>query len=204
VLVHGIVLAAGASTRMGSPKMLLPVGAGTLLAAALRPLLDAGLPRVVVVLGHEAEAIRRGAGLPGDPRLEVVVNAAWPTGLASSLRAGLAACGGADAVLVALGDQPGVSATVVARLLEAAAAPLAVPVHAGRIGHPILFGRALWPELLALSGDAGARTVVMRHLAEAALVAGELLRDLDSEADYRAYLAGEPPRADEGLELPKL
>lgn len=191
---------------MGRPKMLLSVGGRTLLAAAVAPLLEAGLARVVVVLGHDAEAARRASGLAGDPRVAFVVNEAWATGLASSLRAGLAACGSADAVVMALGDQPGVRADVVRHLVSAAGAagtPLAVPVHAERIGHPILFGRALWPELSALTGDEGARSVVRRHFAEAACVPGDAARDLDTEADYLACLDGQPARSGEGIEVPK-
>jgi len=75
--IASVILAAGASTRMGRPKMLLPVAGSTLLASAVTPHLAAGIGRVVVVLGPEAEAVRRGAGLPDDPRLRVVVNGDW-------------------------------------------------------------------------------------------------------------------------------
>jgi molybdenum cofactor cytidylyltransferase len=105
--------------------------------------------------------------------------------------------------VVSLGDQPCVSADLVRRLVAVAGAPLAVPVHEGRIGHPVLFGRALWPELRELRGDEGARGVVRRHFAAAAVVAGEPTRDLDTEADYRALLAGLPAPPGEGLEVPK-
>src|SRR6185503_20667438 len=68
--VAGIVLAAGSSSRMGRPKMLLPLGGVTLLARVAQALLDGGLARVIVVLGHEADMVRRQAGLPQDERLE--------------------------------------------------------------------------------------------------------------------------------------
>src|SRR5262249_7925018 len=73
-MIGAMVLAAGGSTRMGRPKMLLPFGPGTILSSATAPLLEAGLARVVVVLGADAEHVRREAALPDDPRLAFVVN----------------------------------------------------------------------------------------------------------------------------------
>jgi molybdenum cofactor cytidylyltransferase len=201
--VAGIVLAAGSSSRMGRPKMLLPIGGGTLLSGVARALLDAGLARVVVVLGHEADAVRRQAALPPDERLEVVVNDDWPSGMASSLRRGLDACADAEAAMVALGDQPGITAERVRRIVAAwrPGGSLVLPVHGGRAGHPVLFGRRLWPELRGLQGDVGGREVVRRHLAEAVQVPAEPLADLDTEEDLQRHLAGDPPR-EFGLELP--
>jgi len=201
--VAGIVLAAGASSRMGRPKMLLPLRGGTLLSAAAGALLGGGLARVVVVLGCEAERVRRAAGLPEDPRLRVVVNDDWPSGMASSLRRGLEECGDAAAALVALGDQAGITADRVRRIVEAwpPGAPLVVPVSGGRAGHPVLFGRALWGELRGLSGDVGGREVVQRHLEDAVLLPAEPLADLDTEEDLRRHLSGTPP-AGSGFELP--
>ena len=196
--VHGLVLAAGGSTRMGQAKLLLPLGGQPLVAHALRPLFEAGLSRVVVVLGAEADAVR--AALPDDPRIVPVVNPSWRTGMASSLRAGIAACDSADAVLVVLGDQPSVTAPAVTRVLaEAPGRPLVVATHGDRIVHPMLFGRELFPELDALEGDVGARAVVRRHLGRAARVAGEAPWDVDTPDDYRAALEGRPPRGGEGL-----
>jgi len=201
--IAGIVLGAGASSRMGRPKMLLPLGDRTLLATVTRALLDGGVSKVVVVLGHEADLVRRGAGLPEDVRLRVVVNEEWRSGMASSLRRGLDECGAAEAVLVALGDQPGITAERVRRILSAwqPGASLVVPVHDGRSGHPVLFGRPLWGELQALSGDVGARDVVKRHLEDAVLVDAEPLADVDTEEDLRRHLSG-APAPDSGFELP--
>jgi CTP:molybdopterin cytidylyltransferase MocA len=203
--IAAIVLAAGASSRMGRPKMLLPVGGGTLLAAAVAPYLEAVRGHVVVVLGKDARRIRAEAGLPVDPRLHVVVNRRWRDGMSSSLRRGLDVCGAADAVLVALGDQPGVTAERVTRIVSAwrPEAPLVVPmVSATRAGHPVLFARCLWGELRALRGDVGAREVVRRHGDRAVRVLVPPLVDVDAEDDYRNLLEGRAP-ADSGLELPE-
>lgn len=197
-----IVLAAGEARRMGRPKLALPVGGGTLLSAALAPLLASPLEGVVVVLGHAAEEVRRAAGGALDPRLQFVVNEAWREGMASSLRCGLEACADADAVLVALGDKVGLTPGLVRRILAAALkAPLVVPVVGSRSSHPVLFARSLYDELRALVGDSGAREVVLRHRAEAARVEGDPLHDIDDEKDYRALLEGGPPRPDDGLPL---
>jgi molybdenum cofactor cytidylyltransferase len=80
--------------------------------------------------------------------------------------------------------------------------PLVVPVHAGRAGHPVLFARALFPELLALRGDVGARAVVERHWDQARRVEGDPPVDVDTEADYRAVREGRPASPDEGLPVP--
>ena len=210
-MIAAIVLAAGASRRLGRNKLLLPFRGGTVLSATVTRLLESPMGRVVVVLGHEGEEVRARAGLPQDPRLSAVDNPDWPSGMASSLRTGVLACKGAEAVIVALGDQPGIDPAVIARLVAAfrAGAALAVPVHRDpaarggeRVGHPVLFGRSLFAELGGLEGDTGAREIVWRHWAEAARVEGVPVRDVDTEADYAALVA-DTPATDEGLESPQ-
>jgi len=192
-MIAGVVLAAGGSTRMGRPKMLLPVRGGTLLSAVVVPLLEAGLDRVVVVLGDRAEEVGRGARLPADPRLVLTVCADWRAGMALSLKRGLESCSDADAIVVALGDQPGVTSERV-RMITSAFGPgrdLVVPFHRGVPAHPVLFGRFLFPELEALSGDVGAREVIRRHEGEAVRLEVEALPDVDTEDDYRRFTASE-------------
>ena len=187
--VAGLVLAAGASRRMGRPKMLLRFGAETLLARIVRAQLASALDRVVVVLGSEADAVRDGAALPEDTRLSVVVNPGWQEGMASSLRLGAEACRASDAILVSLGDQPGLTPERITAVLSAwrSGVPIVVPVHQDRPGHPVLFARALFDELRALRGDVGAREVVRRHWAEAVRVEAPPLADVDTEGDYEGW-----------------
>jgi len=198
-VIAAIVLAGGASTRMGRPKQLLPFAGGTVLSTVVDRILASSVDRVVIVLGHEADALRRAAGLSPDPRVAVVVNPEWAEGMASSLRRGVAACADADAVVIALGDQPGIEPEGVVRLVEVfrAGAPLAVTVHGDERGHPVLFARSLFPDLLALRGDVGAREVVTGHWAEAAKVAGSRLPDIDTPEDYEACAANAAARRTE-------
>jgi len=195
-VIAGLVLAAGASRRMGRPKMLLPIAGKTLLARAVAPLLEADLERVVVVLGGDADEIRRRGGLPDDPRVTILVNEAWAEGLSSSLRRGLEACEGAEAVVVVLGDQPDLDVETVRRVVEAwsPGRRLVAATSSGRVGHPVLIARPLWDEIRALSGDVGAREVLRRHWSEATLVEAVLPCDLDTQQDYESFLEGRAPR----------
>lgn len=203
--VASIILAAGASRRMGRPKMLLPYGSGTVLSSAVAPHLEAGAGPVIVVLGHRADEVRSAAKLPADPRLSTVVNLDWAEGMASSIRRGLKECGEVSAVLLALGDQPGVDVARVKAVLAAWAPDirLVVPVHGDRGSHPVLFARSLFPELRDLRGDVGAREVVRRHWTEAVRVPAPALADIDTEEDYRSVRQGMPARPGEGLKLPR-
>jgi CTP:molybdopterin cytidylyltransferase MocA len=202
-VIAGLVLAAGASRRLGRNKLLLPYRGETILSATVSRLLAAPLDRAIVVLGHAAAEVGAAANLPLDPRLLLVANPGWEEGMASSLRVGLEAAGEAEAVVIALGDQPNLDPQIVADLLSAhrdgARLALAVLADAAsdegvRPGHPVLFARALFPELLALRGDVGAREVVKRHWRAAAKVVAKPLQDVDTEDDYRALLEREPRR----------
>ena len=203
-MVGAIVLAAGASSRMGRPKALLPLGAGTVLSTVTERVLRAGVDRLVLVLGHGDEAVRTGAGLPEDRRLRIVVNPGWAEGMASSLRAGLAACEGSDAVLVVLADQPGVESRTIERLVAAwrEGARIAAVAHGGRLTHPVLFDHSLFPALRLLRGDVGARAILRAHWDEVVQVEGSPPRDLDTPSDYEAFVAGMPAAKDEGLDIP--
>lgn len=161
--VTGLLLAAGAGSRMGMPKALVHDEHGSWLARAVRVLREGGCPRVVVVLGAGAdEAEPLVAGLSG---VSVVRSADWASGMGASLATGLAAIDG-DAVLVHLVDLPDVTSAVVARVLAVGPTrgTLARASYDGRPGHPVLLGRDHWPGVAAAAtGDRGARDYLARH-----------------------------------------
>ena len=190
-MIAGVVLAAGAASRMGPQKLLLPVGGQSLIRLSLERLLAAPLDEVVVVLGREAEAV--GGALAGLP-VRTVVNPAFAEGLSTSLRAGFDALGpGVEAAVVALGDQPLPDPGVIAGLIAAHRAsgkPIVVPAYRGEWGHPVLFAASVFPELRRVSGDQGAREVIARDPARVAVVPVDLPspRDVDTWEDYQALL----------------
>jgi nicotine blue oxidoreductase len=160
----GLVLAAGAGRRYGRPKALVELDGRLLVEWALGTLRAAGCAPLVVVLGAGAAEVTARADLGG---AVTVVNEAWPTGMGSSLRAGLAALDptGADAVVVLLVDTPGITPEAVRRV-AAHAAPdvLAGATYRGQPGHPVLLGRVHWPGVARSAvGDIGARRYLSAH-----------------------------------------
>lgn len=189
-MIAGIVLAAGTSRRFGSQKLLASVGGVPLVRRSVERLLEASLHEIVVVLGSDATAV--GAALAG-LRVRTVTNAAYATGMGSSLRAGVEALRPAtDAALVALGDQPGVGADIVDCLVEryrADGSPIVAPVYRGGLrGNPVLFDRSLFEELRAVTGDEGGRSVVARDPRRVALV--EFAREMPGDVDVPEDLEG--------------
>jgi CTP:molybdopterin cytidylyltransferase MocA len=182
VAVLGLVLAAGASTRMGRPKQLAELDGRPLLEHVLRALEEAPVDAVVVALGANAAAVRARVDLGGAVPLVVED---WAEGMGHVLASALAAepARGHRATVVLLGDQPLVSGRAVARLVEAwrsGAGPVVTAAYGGRPGHPKLFDHRLLPELLRLSGDAGARDLLA---ANPGWVHEVEVGDLGSDAD---------------------
>ena len=180
----GVVLAAGASMRMGENKLLFRLDGEALVARAARRAAEAGLDPVIVVLGHEAPLVERElAGLA----CRAVVNADHATGQGSSFRAGIAAVpADAPAAVVLLADMPHVAAEMIAALVErqrATGAPLVVSEYGGVHAPPTLYGRSLFAEIVSTTGCG--RDVVRRHRGEAEVVAwpAERLADLDAPED---------------------
>ncbi len=155
-----VVLAAGESARMGRPKQLLQHAGKTLVRRAAETALAAAEGAVFVVLGAQEEAIREElSGLA----VKVVSNPDWQEGMASSIRAGIKAAADAGAVLFMLCDQPLLTTATLGRLLEAhhqLRATVACCRYHGTLGVPALFDRLLFPDLLALQGNQGARKIV--------------------------------------------
>ena len=171
-VTHGLLLAAGAGTRMGMPKALVRDDDGRpWLASSVQVLLEGGCDQVSVVLGASADEAEwlLADGLLDLARVHVVRSLAWQAGMGASLRAGLRALAAveASAALVHLVDLPDVPAAVIGRVLATTgAAPdvLARASYDGRPGHPVLLGRDHWePVFEAALGDRGARGYLAAH-----------------------------------------
>jgi molybdenum cofactor cytidylyltransferase len=159
---EAIVLAAGSGSRFGGGKLLAPWEAGVLLEGALAAAFAAPVRSVTVVIGADAPAVAA-AARDFDPRTLIVHAAAYAEGMGASLRTGIASLPpDAAAAFVFLGDMPRAPHAVFRPMADAvtAGALAAAPVFAGRRGNPVLLSRALFPQLLALTGDAGARGVL--------------------------------------------
>lgn len=189
-LTAGVVLAAGASTRLGEPKQLLDLEGRPLLQHVVDVAAEAGLDPVVVVLGHAADRVRAGLELP--PRARTVVNPRHRQGQSTSLRAGLAALGDeVTAAAILLGDQPTLDAETIRTVVdrhERGGSPVTRARFDGAPGHPVVFDRDVWPLVAAETGDRGARHLLDERPDLVADV--ELGRpsppDVDTRTDYDA------------------
>ena len=183
--VAGVVLAAGASTRLGTNKLLLWLDSEPLVRRVARLALEAGLSPVVVVLGHETERVA--AALDG-LAVETVVNPAFGAGMAGSLKLGIARVpADCAAAVVLLADMPFVTAAMVAALVarfRGGTEPLVLSLYGEVQAPPTLYARTLFPAL-AEAGDGGGRQVVLDHRSEAAELRwpAAALVDIDHPAD---------------------
>jgi molybdenum cofactor cytidylyltransferase len=184
-----VILAAGASRRMGRNKLLLPLEGESLVRRVTGRALGAGLIPVVVVLGHEAERARTElAGLD----VEVTLNPSYTGPTSGSLHRGLERLGpDVAAAVVLLADMVLVTEKMIRAMLEVATrsdAPLVVSRYGDIMAPPLLFRRALFPELLAWTGEGCGKVVVQRHQAEAAFVDWPVaaLTDVDTPEDFAA------------------
>jgi molybdenum cofactor cytidylyltransferase len=186
--VAAVILAAGGSTRMAQPKQLMLLGEQPMVRRVTEAVCDAGLSQVVVVVGAHAEKVRQALiGLPAD----VVVNEAWAEGMSTSLRVGLQALRPEiQAAFVVLADQPALTPGLLRQLADhyrTTAAPIVAPFFQGQRGNPVLFTRSLFPELLALEGDQGARALLVQHSEQVECVELDdpaVILDVDTDQDY--------------------
>lgn len=191
----GVVLAAGASRRMGRAKQLLPVAGRPLLDGVVASACASRLDEVLVVLGARADEILAAVDLG---RARTLLNPDHAAGMSTSLRAGLAALGpDVERAVVILGDQPAISAAFLDELLDLqvrSGLPAAALSFDGLLHPPVVLRRELWGDLAALEGDVGCRAVIRARpeLVAAVPVPGGLRHpvDVDTPEDY-ARLLGE-------------
>ncbi|MCP4578704.1 MAG: nucleotidyltransferase family protein [Deltaproteobacteria bacterium] len=190
--VAGILLAAGASTRMGTLKQLLPVDGGTLVERALTAALESRLDRLVLVLGHRAPEIETAlSGFVRNPKLTIVHNRRYREGISSSLVAGVEEIAHShDHGMILLADMPFIDQLVINLLIEGYL-KAQLPIGAIKVGkqpaHPVVFRRDLFFELKTLTGDVGARSLLKKYNDRVCLIApgaGYDERDIDNRADY--------------------
>jgi molybdenum cofactor cytidylyltransferase len=187
-LISAVVLAAGLSERMGKSKLALRVEGRPVLEAVLDALRGSEVDEVVVVLGADADVIRKVVRFHEEL---VVVNARPERGMSSSLKLGLGRVSPrADAALIVLGDQPFLNPEVINRVVEGyddRSAPIVVPVYRGIRGNPVLFARSVFPEVMKVTGDTGAKSVVNAlgdRVLEVQFEDDAASFDIDTPADY--------------------
>lgn len=181
-----MVLAAGAATRMGRLKQLLPYRGSTLVEHAAEQALAAGFDPVVIVVGAEAESVR--AALAARP-VRVVENSAWHLGMGSSIQAGIEVLLDAEAVCILLADQPLVEERHLCemeKLLAGSAAFAVAAEYNGTLGVPALFRRELFRELQSLEPATGARALLRRYAVAYPLP--EAAVDVDTPEDFAKIL----------------
>ena len=190
-MIAGLVLAAGAASRFGRQKQLATLDGMPLLEHALRAMTSTPVGRVVVMLGSGADEIVAGVNLHG---AEPLVCARWEEGQSASLACGLAELAACEAVVVTLGDQPRMSPDAIRRVIAARnGSPAVRATYGGTPGHPVLLERELFEPLRNVSGDKGARNLLMSvqvlDVPCDDLGGGE---DVDTPAELDALRAGGP------------
>jgi len=188
-----IILAAGESKRLGNPKQLLSFEGNTLLVRVAATASASGLYPVMAVLGANAEKIKSALNIPG---IQVVNNDNWQEGMASSIRKGLTTMmelfPQVDGVVLLVCDQPYLHHGLIKTLIEAqrnAGLPAAAASYGEKLGTPALFHKHLFPELMSLSGDTGARKMLERNRENVVEVEFERgIVDIDTQEDYERLL----------------
>lgn len=183
--VSAILLAAGLSTRFGKTKQLADLDGTALVRRAYATLQRTLVGDIVIVVGYRASRVAR--ELRGTSA-RVVVNKGYGSGIGSSLRVGVSALGNESrAVVVCLADQPFVTAGLIDRIITRhwrTGADVVASVSGDLVSPPVLFGRRLYGELAELSGDKGAKSLIMKHAGfEKVRVRPDILLDVDTEKD---------------------
>lgn len=196
-MISAIVLAAGASSRMGQAKAALRLGATgeTVVSHVVRTLLAGGVPEVVVVAGAHIDAVRV-AMAPNEPRARVIEHPGWQQGQLSSLLAGLDAIDGPllEGAMVTLVDVPMVRPSTVAAVVAAwrrSRAPIVRPANGARHGHPVIFDRVVFDELRAADLKVGAKAVFNSYrdrIVNVDVSDPGAFEDIDTPEDYERVL----------------
>lgn len=196
-MISAVILSAGESSRMGRPKALLPIDGQTFIERIVAALKQSGIERIFVVLGFNAEEMRREIEhLP----VEILINQAYQQGQLSSLQVALRRLNSekdCDAILVHLVDHPYLSAAVVNRMIDRYRESkncIVIPKYRGKRGHPVLFDRSLFAELLSAPIDQGAKAVVNAHRDQTLEIDTDdigVTLDIDTPELYRQHIKGE-------------
>lgn len=185
--ISAIILAAGQSARLGTPKQLLPWQGGTLLDFTVSTIRDSGIDDIVLVLGSNAELIKKSLNKPA---LRIVYNASWKSGKASSIRAGLNAISrAAEGVLIFLCDQPYLTAELIQKIIragESSPADIIAPAIGEQLINPILFKRRTFSAFLTLQGEEGGKNLFSCYpLQRVEWGDARLLWDIDTPEDMQ-------------------
>ena len=166
-MLAAVILSGGASSRMGSPKALLPYQGRPFLEHLLEITIHPDISVRRVVLGADAESIAKAIPLKAN---EMIINSQWEKGQLSSIQAAVRKLpAGTDGMLLCLIDHPLISSALIGELIAQfykSKKPIVLPVYEGRRGHPVIFSASLYPELLRAPLEAGARAVVWAHAEE--------------------------------------
>jgi molybdenum cofactor cytidylyltransferase len=189
-MICAVILAAGQSSRLGQPKQLIAFRGQTLIARAVHSALNSHADQVVVVTGADSNAIEEEIS---DLSVTTVYNAGWQTGKASSIHTGINATieldNNVEAILFMTCDQPRVTTDLLNQIVDRYRSGDNNPVacqYAGTIGIPALIPRRLFPKLMILQGDSGAREVLLAHAEEVRTIPFEnCVLDIDTEEDLQ-------------------
>jgi molybdenum cofactor cytidylyltransferase len=193
--VAGILLAAGTSTRMGKTKQLLPFGEKTLIERVLVEALNSELDKVVLVLGYQAVEIKKIINpVSPQPKLTIIENRQFKQGISSSIIAGLSEIENThDHVMILLGDMPFIHRDLINLLIRRylqSGLLIAAIKGQDRPAHPMIFSRQLYPELMILRGDVGARSLFTKYSEKVCLIEPEGpydAKDIDTPEDYAGF-----------------
>lgn len=188
-----IILAAGKSARLGSPKQLLSYKGKNLLRHTVDEALETGCQSVFVVLGANSELLKKELK---DKPISIVENAGWQEGMASSIRCGLETITNTilrpDCIIFMVCDQPHVSSSLLLSLVDKkneTKMPIVASSYEDKIGTPALFNKSFFPALMELKGDKGARKLIADNLDKVATVEfPEGITDIDTKEDYESLI----------------